>query len=176
MILILRGCWDTSKYRGREGGRAEGNERGEVQLDLELLTDTLKSNWFFAFMDTLLALHQTLQSLASWSEGCFCHEFMVGHPQHGRPRTSSYQVTCSFDTFEACPLKCLRAPELAAGAVLRKFSEFAEVHLRELRAQAELHLTVDELGALDAEYHTGIAVIEALLRVKTGFWQKLPWI
>ena len=75
---------------------------------------------------------------------CYCHEFMVDAKPPDRPCTSTYSASCNCDTFEACPLQCLRAPEMAAGGHMKRYDKFQMDGQEELAEKSQQYLSIEE--------------------------------
>ena len=153
---------------------AHNEEPDEVEhIDPNMLTKTMRSNLFFAYMDALLGLHRCVEKIGAWSEGCYCHEFMAGERISG---TSAYYDTRDFDTFKGCAVKCMRAPECAAGEIMNMFEERVRRAKLHLATNSQPFLSQDEWAEIMKMLDSGIALIRGILSVKVSFWQELPWI
>ena len=102
-LLIMRASWSEQLYKAPTSDNAGGDDEDpHGQFDARLLTSTLRSNRFFAYLDMILKLHKAIGKLGGWSEGCYCHEYL--HKKTKPPRhiaAAVYNKNQNFDTFQA---------------------------------------------------------------------------
>ena len=124
LLGVLRHCWDERKFRdGRDtsgqprkqstvddGGEDAGHR---LQFDPVALTATLRDPMFTACVYFVLALNAIPEKLASWAEGCSCHEPFCRYLSESRQR-AMFEAHYG-EGWRTCPLRGKRAPELAAG-------------------------------------------------------------
>jgi len=98
--------WDLPRYMGDA-------KAGTDALDMDA---ALRSAQWWGAMSTLDALYGIIRHCFLWCEGCACHTHLLseGAPQEVRKR------------WEACPLRGLRLPEVAAGSFFDMFRSLAE--------------------------------------------------
>ena len=130
---LLRRFWDEHLYAGNEtpdSNNKHFNPRG--------LTSTLANPKFFAYCDMLCLIHDIIEQLSGWSEGCQCHPpdmsatpiFQLVVPLEsatlGQATTHSNRDAAAerrrpdirkqfLGKLRACPTQGRRAPELAVG-------------------------------------------------------------
>jgi len=117
-LHMLRLFWDAHLYAGQEQEDGGGTRFNPMQL-----TATLRCNKFFAYCEMLQLLHRSIDELAGWSEGCFCHPPWLGEAgicgdgrgfSHRRGMRSETRQTF-LGSSKACPMQGCRAPEMAIG-------------------------------------------------------------
>ena len=154
---LLRQFWDEHLYKGNEkqdSNNKHFNPRG--------LTSTLANPKFFAYCDMLCLIHDIIEQLSGWSEGCQCHPpnmsatsvFQLVVPLES---ATLGQATTHLDSdtaerhkphirsqflgkLRACPMQGRRAPELAVGTwkiflralFSRSIAELAHTHQHKL--------------------------------------------
>ena len=103
MQTYLKGSVDTKKpFLLEEGSRAHVNR----------INCLMKSSYDWSTIAMVAMLSSECDHLGSWAESCPCHDLPVPEKQKQRQRRK--QNTANKEASE-CPLKCCRAPELAAG-------------------------------------------------------------
>eukprot|EP00959_Pyramimonas_sp_CCMP1952_P401806 8419145-Pyramimonas_sp.AAC.1 len=89
------------------------------QLDPKFTEKTIKSDFFWGYMHMLFSLHSIAEGLREWSESCPCHYDLLQLSRADRDAVGDIvrgaQTDCQWRC-AACPLRGLRAPELAAGS------------------------------------------------------------
>ena len=146
-------------------------------FDCWALEQVLQCSFINKYLDMLLCLERVPQKLAAWAEGCECHQPFVEHLSEYMQRKlvkSHYGAgLCT------CPMRGKRAPELANG---KEFS-LLQVLWRECLAEfmampsyASSPLLEESMGDLVSDFERGRSPIEAILRLKLDFWQRLPWV
>lgn len=131
IMQIFRVCWDEEAYRDADdnlrsstGSRvAEDDDGGPLgQFDPSALTKSIKDNFFNRYIHFAIGVDDICEThLASWGEGCLCHEMLFRHGSSG-DGMSQYRrrqlLACHFtDSVTVCPMAGKRAPELAAGRI-----------------------------------------------------------
>jgi hypothetical protein len=114
LLVVLRATWSSVKY---EQGHADAAEDDHRQSDFSVsdFTHMLRSNFFFAYLDMLAALRQTMKNLMGWREGCRCHEHLL----RGRTRQQREQALRADYSghlgVESCVMAGCRADECVPG-------------------------------------------------------------
>ena len=80
---------------------------------------------------------------------------------------------------ESCPLRAMKGPELATGAL----EEFAQVFWASFsknllvlpQTPGTERMTMEQEAVLMHDGHSAFTKIVSLLRLKTAFWRQLPW-
>ena len=155
-FLVARTCWDAQLYGSKSDGPDDTfaiYQDEKVKVDVQLLMDTLRSNFLFAFTDTIIALHSTVDNCSAWSEGCYCHECNVGTD---KSRVSAYSQTADFDAFEACAVKSLQAPEMAAGEIVNVYDANTHDAKSDLAIAVLPYLSIDEEAVITEVYEHGV--------------------
>ncbi len=128
---LLQEFWDEHLYSGNE--KQDSNNK---HFNPKGLTSTLANPKFFAYCDMLCLIHDIIEQLSGWSEGCQCHPpnmsaapiFQLAVPLESRARakvtprlnrdaTARHpDIRSQFlGKLRACPMQGRRAPELAVG-------------------------------------------------------------
>ena len=77
--------------------------------------------------------------------------------------------------FTECPMSGKLAPYMAAGQLDRELERIRAVSTMELADSFHSALSEEGRSTCLADWHTGTAHIQKILREKFAFWQKLPW-
>lgn len=126
VMPLLRACWDEQKYKDGtdvamdvSGASDEANPLG--QLDLPGLTISIHDAFFNRYLVFALGVDDIAETkLASWGEGCICHEaFYVGnrgvHDFSSQYRRNKLLTHHFGKGISVCPMAGKKAPEMAAG-------------------------------------------------------------
>ena len=179
LIGALKKFWNHDKYvegyqqRANAGGEADdGVGASFVAADL---TRALFSNMFNVYVSMVLSLFNIVENLASWFEGCQCHEQQL--QQHGNKiKRASKKETSESGPYAFCPMKGKRAPELAAGALGETFETLLSSRKASLlRKMSEQQLSQENEALVLQDFDAGKNYIQLGLQVKLDFWTKFPW-
>ena len=129
---LLQQFWDEHLYSGNE--KQDSNNK---HFNPKGLTSTLANPKFFAYCDMLCLIHDIVEQLSGWSEGCQCHPpnmsaapiFQLAVPLESAARANAttrlnkdaterpkHDTRSQFlGKLHACPMQGRRAPELAVG-------------------------------------------------------------
>ena len=103
--------------------------RGEAQPSRA--HSTISNGWWWTYAEMIAALHNVLMDFQVWCESCPCH-FDVKNLARAELREFSrlqHEPGLSSETdgpCYGCPLKGLRAPELAAGVWRQIFADLSD--------------------------------------------------
>eukprot|EP00969_Alexandrium_andersonii_P336732 14884470-Alexandrium_andersonii.AAC.1 len=73
ILAIMRGVWNMDVWK-RVAHRPDRNDDSGV--DLEMLSQTLASNWFFAYKSMITRVQDVLMGVSGVTESCHCHEHL----------------------------------------------------------------------------------------------------
>lgn len=126
----LRAAWSPTKFLSGgsievqgddDGGEVQGAQKGpRARLDIQGLSHTLRSAWWWAYAKMLSMLHEIPGEFRSWSEACKCHHWL--HEKSTGERSSEAEryialhaeLGLTSDCIGLnCPFKGMRAMELA---------------------------------------------------------------
>lgn len=184
-LLVLRECWSEARFLAAMGnsasGDAEDGDEANVPLQAQQFTKMLASNAWFLYARMVITLHSIARKLRGWSEGCVCHDFMRKNiKDRGSFWRRSLQKDFGVDWVSSCPLAGMRAPEMAAGAVLETFDNFASMVFDRFKVevfQLQIYrVSPQDLQVVLLDFDRGRAAMELCLRLKTQCWQSLPWL
>ena len=165
----LRGAWSRQKFVGPGGGAGLGKS-----LDMDLIDDACSSNLFWAYLEMVNELGQTMEHVMFWCESRPCHGHdaeLQGDKKHSKSGLFSRLGMYS------CPLAARRAPEFATGQIEEIVREgFRNAHARLLLSP--------KLGALSAEDQQVVVgdcsharrYTALVVTLKFVNWKQLPWI
>ena len=172
LIKILRVVWDATKYGDRaqrepEDGDQAANKAGAAAFDLQLITASMRDNLFFCYMSLLLQVDALPEKVSRWAEGCSCHELiMVGKSPFRRSTLLGGHP---------CPMAGKRAPELAAGHIPEVLNALCRLTVGETILRHG-PLNAADLAKITRDFTATKGHIELVLRTKTDFWQRVPWL
>jgi hypothetical protein len=169
VLLGLRAVWNEAAYRQNitEQERDEGEEPGGQQrqpgqgvFSPAMLTQTLRSNKWFVYLDFVLAVHNLPTHLTRWAEACGCHG--------GAKKTLSVAKV-------ACPMKGCKVPEMACGDLGALASDLFDQALL-LLLEKRHYLSDSEWSDIISDFESARGHVIFVLQVKTDFAKRLPWL
>jgi len=136
---------------------------------IKAVDDTIRSRFFWGYCMMVNTLAGFLTSLASWCEGCQCHEDEL-------TSNSTYFLRSKLTRQEgtSCCYKGRRAPELAAGFLKQHVDWLASSAMTELLGFIE-GLPPDQSSKILEDFHTACDRALLEIQVKTHHWEELPW-
>ena len=163
----LRFAWDATAYgMGSSGNAGSGREHPQ---DTALLADeTIRSEFWWRYLEMWLSLADVIQHCMRWAESCPCHcsrELGMLSLSFHRKRAHRFAAT----GVSACPLRGCQGPELAVG-------EFLPL-LDSLLNRSGAHLVMAVGRRLDeVQQHRLLADWErgSVLGLKLSCWGQLP--
>ena len=155
---------------GVEADRGDGSA-----VKADIADEAIRSPSFWGYMRMLDQVAEVMLELSAWAEGCPCHSCdaqFQGCTRH--QRATVFRRTFDVD---GCPLRTMRAPELASGIM--------KPLLGRLLTSVNTTLVLDPaISVLPPDTRASVLQDFAALRrhitftfaLKLGFWQQLPWI
>ena len=183
-LLPLRGdlqtYWDPELFLGGQTvDEARMDHAGNEGVDVVAVTAAIRENWFWTYGEMLMKMEECLDRLRRWSESCICHRFcnLASLTRHQRRKRFLKLVGPGANTmFTECPMAGKLAPYMAAGQLHVELDRLHDQSLAELTQGAQHWLTEAELSACLADWHSGTAYVQRVLREKLAFWGVLPWL
>ena len=169
LLPVLKETWNHAAYQRFGAHRDQDGEEDSFKADD--VTRVLDDPLFHGYTAMVSQLHGVPKSLASWMEGCSCHETLLsGQPSHRRGTFLHSQLGRS-----VCPMSGCRSCELAAGALEDVFTTLNSIAVGKLRQQVQTQLSAAQWATIIQDFELGRSHLHLGLRVKFAFWQKLPW-
>ena len=167
-LLVMRPSWSEARWRA-----AVVNSKDDGTFQPRMITELLRNNYFFAYMDTIIAIGSVPQSLGSWAEGCCCHEdLLIGERQDRRRK----KLRRAFNEKATdCPMRGKRLPELSVGALQPYFDEICGTAISHLLLDHHPYLQDHLWTKVVNMFELGKAALWAGLKVKLDFAERLPW-
>lgn len=164
-------AWSVSAYR--LGGRPMAAE-SEESAQVGLVDAALTSNLFWSYTHASDFLGECLLSQSIWSEACPCHDEdprMCGSSRHLRREAFKRLAGKT-----SCPLRCMRAPELATGSTGRFLERLLSVSNAELLMMpCFLACAPDERAIVSRDFGAAKRYSQFSFSIKLSFWPQLPW-
>ena len=179
LLSPLQKYWSHEKFsqsyqqRGRAADNDQGDEGGGSFVAPEL-TSALQSAMFHVYATLVLSLFNVVEDLASWFEGCLCHEHQLKQPKNKTARVAHKEIR-EFGPYAFCPMKGKRAPELAAGCLGEVFDKLLSMRKVSLLKTMRGQLSQEDERIVMQDLESGRNYIQLGLQVKFNFWGKLPW-
>lgn len=136
---------------------------------VKAVDDAIKNQYFWGYCMMVNILAGFLSSLASWCEGCQCHETeLTSHSTwFKRSRETKHEgLSCSY--------KGRRAAELAAGHLDQHIEWLCSAALAEVLSFC-VGLTADEQSTILVDWNSAVDKALFEISVKTEHWKLLPW-
>ncbi len=156
---VLRAAWSAHKYSGGSAkGAARAGPEDEHTINVSVIDGAISKPYFWAYTRMVAISGRSLKAIASWAEGCACHNHGAGIKAR-------------------CPLRTMRAPELAAGAL----DDILQVTSADASCALLTHPTVQQLceeerTRLMGELARAQRHIALYFAVKAAHWRQLPWV
>ena len=158
--------WDAGVFSfGAKDGVAEG-EKNEAGVIVTRASAAIRSPVFWTYTCMMNLLGDTVLRLHSWVEGCACHHDPNDDTVQSKPPRQP-QSAC------VCPMKGLRAPHMAAGAMWDVLAKLLSVANSWLWTEAML-LEPATGAAVMQDFSLARQSLEMTLRLKLSFWEHLP--
>lgn len=171
--------WDeptfvASHHAGHYSSAAEAGTEGAgfQQFSPSLFTSTMQDRLFACYVQLLHEIDAIPERLASWGEGCRCHERLVKHLSDGQ-RVALLKR--HFQRPGGCPMAGKRAPELAAGHVGHVVEQLCGTLVQDVIA-AHGPLSREQTRSMLADFIAVKDRISLNLQSKLDFWQRLPYL
>ena len=153
---ILVSHWDADRYSFDMRHQAPVLEPNSKRLSAEAVDAVIRSKAFWGYARCLEEIARCLHALDLWVEGCSCHD------PHWDPKAA-----------EACPLRGMRAAELAAGAMHHHLNVLSSKQTSELLAHLD-GVSDDDKSAILQDFCRARALLQCIFRIKTSHWEVLP--
>ena len=138
------------------------------------MSDVMKDNAFFAYLDMVLSWQGIVEALASWTEGCPCHGNALRDAGSAAARRKRLKE--AYEEPSTCKMKGRRLPELIAGELHKTFQDLAASSLQQLCLHSQVYVPVTEWSKILDDFSIARAHIESVLRVKFDWLERLPWV
>ena len=126
----LQRFWNQENFNGGRDPDAPGRE--SIFQHVSLITRTLRSQFWWGYLEFLYVLHGCCDSLSSWAEGCSCHEFTAEEDCVVKMLLRVSDLPPSSDGRCECNMRGRRAPEMATGRVSQFFQDLWGMGFHEL--------------------------------------------
>ena len=187
LLLMLRVAWQQQAFD--ESARSANNDEDQDQdchhddgeetsgrgraFSSAMLSKTLRSNFFFAYMSMCMQVHGVISSACGWAEGCECHDiFLQGVSRHFRAKAMAADFGKHTTT---CPLQGMRLPELVADMHDKILKSAADCNFAELLEDTAGWCAPAEWQVVARDFHAAAAHLQFEFKLKMHFTQTLPW-
>ena len=186
----LQAVWNPARFKGDGDELREGDADS---LNIECLTNSIRSPRWWYYADMLLSLHTISDSFSSWAEGCECHGWLNPLPSEPgmlrRRREFSFEAEqlrvarsmlglCATDGGDGdaflCPMAGRRAADLACKAAQSHFQQSWQSQKQAL-LQKGLGLDMAEMQEVLADFAHGASAMQGYMCQKLQCWDVLPW-
>ena len=168
---VLRRFWDLDKIRFHAPDRPVRQEPdagpafGDDHLrgpNLEVASEAIGSHAFWAWLRMVNELAEIVSHVENWFQSCPCHNTLDSQQRmqklHGR----------------SCPLRGLRAPELAAGAFEPFLQEIAALSAAAVTLMHTRHCQVPDRAWILADFEAAQQHLLFAFIMQTACWDHLP--
>ena len=172
-LEVIADTWDSKKFLEAPVEEWEDAHDG---FSTDAIQKASKDLLFQARVDLVVELDLMIQTLTAWCERCPCHEPIQSKYREGAPMDIARKECGQWATSGIpCPMRGCRAPEVAAGEVMRQLQAESAATLSKLTLKWKFRLPVDAWASLVADYAKGKSHIAYILTLKLDNWQQLPW-
>ena len=175
VFVQLRCAWDARKYL-RTHGEEQAHESGTEFKPAEV-TMCLSSGLFHAYLLFVVEINGLTQRIASWFEGCHCHEDLLQAACHPAKRTRHAHGPdrSSLAHASGCTLKGCRLPEMCAGSIWSMFNGECDLALGTLVVQCRHLLGEADWSIIVRDFAKAKNGMHAHMTVKFDWCKRLPW-
>ena len=189
--VVLRKSWSKDKYlqgssshrdgrshagvaadEARAGAEAEEMDRDSIdKADLAMV-----SSKFWATAHMIYCICCGADTLASWCEGCPCHEEAVNQPTRWMREAKYRQIAgAAASQHRPCPVKGCRAPGVACGDHLATFDKIYTMEaLCIMGSTSSSNLAPEDRDSILKEMNIARSVLHQSFSQKAYFWQQIP--
>ena len=148
----LRAGWSEEKFGATHS----------KQMDTSIVESAVHSPFFWAYAFMISRLGATLQAVSNWSERCPCHDA---------------SQSLSIYSGKPCPMAGRRAPEMAAGELLKEVSNLCdETHANILLNPNMCACSLENQKCLIDDFSAARRHLLFGFGVKLHHWRELPWL
>jgi len=179
---MLRTAWDFGRLRrgSNDGGDvaaagaqvdASEQSREESARVMRLAGDAIQSKFFWIYLQMLQSLSSVLKHMTAWSHSC------PSHSVHARDLIGQQAEEVDQDrkkVQEKCPLRGLRAPCMAAGALKDFIAEVLRMSQVQLALRRAAWLEPDERIKVMSDFEAGRAHFAYEFQIKVPVHDVLP--
>ena len=189
-LKVLAYTFDVEKFRsGVDFSGASRPEQARVQesqeaqaglskFSPEAVKLVLRDPVFHHFVHLVFLLEKMPDKLAKFGEGCPCHGVLL--PHMSRYAADRLMESHYGEGITACPASGMMAPEIVGGVLEKLF----EGSMRDLETEMLEVQCLPRAPEMDAGHweklmrncRSAHKHLMSLLKLKTVFWQQLPWI
>ena len=187
-VSVLRRAWNQRAYEGQgEHALKEKDwEEGGIFKPAELST-ILRSALFRAYHHMIVKLHHPPHRLASWFEGCPCHEIIMSTPgddQRICPARREAAMKADGVSYGRCVLSSCRVVESVDGKVdevIDDINQEISLSFRHTLAMKDQDGLTPPLAEQDkamviSDFTLALSNIKLGVSVKFGWLKNLPWL
>ena len=194
VLPIIRSAWDERRYNfglaadnserqtaAGDAGNAGGDSNHHSSFDPNLLTQTLRDSFFFAYLDMVLALVSMTEDIAFWAESCSCHEDILSH-SHKRSMSASKNMKSSrvLSNFfsgkaDVCPMRGKRLPELVAYGADKMLLDLGSAAIGSLFVSHRHFVSIEQWNQLRSDFDVGKNQAVLQFRLKFDWANRLPY-
>ncbi|CAE7195772.1 unnamed protein product [Symbiodinium natans] len=171
---VLRRFWDLGKMRFLVPGQANRPERAEENAgaafgddhprgpNLELASEAIRSHVFWAWVRMVSELAEIVSHTENWFQSCVCHN------------AAESQKRLLLTHGQSCPLRSLRAPELASGAFEPFLQEISALSAAAVTLMHCRHCEIADRAWILADFEAGRQHLLFAFIMQTACWSHLP--
>jgi hypothetical protein len=171
----LVAAWSLRKFTFGQAAPADEEDTSGANLKLCVADEAIRSQRFWAYMEMVDCLAETLTEVAAWAETCPCHSVdpsLSGPTRHQRVRLFQQRVGLA-----TCPMRTRRAPELADFEAVKLLRRLMSVALPSLLLMPAISATSeDDKRLVLSDFVHGRQHLLFVFNAKFGHWRQLPWV
>ena len=154
--------WSLEAYgRARRGIEIAGGDEA-WQSEVEVVDEAINDPLFWDALRVLTLLAKLVIESIVWSESCSCHGDLDWENCTSEERAR----------WRSCPLRGMRASDLAAGLFFRHFANLAATYAIDLAGALSRDLTPQQRGILIQDFEQGRAHLFAAFTLRLSPWQQ----
>jgi hypothetical protein len=170
----LQAAWSLQNFMMGGGVQEDRAGGGSRQLRPDIVDRAVRNPWFWGYMHMADRLGETLMEIMGWAEGCPCHSDDPNLRGPARHHAAGLQARIGK---KSCPLDTRRAPECAAGELLRILKRLLDLsNMSVLMDPLTLACAPGERAEILANFAAARRQLLMTFSLKLSHWQQLPHV
>ena len=169
----------AGRQRNEPEEESDGQRERVGELNCSKIEKTVQSAKWWGFAIMIQALHGVVALFQQWAEACPCHwspeEFTAEQLRAWARLCRDLDISEQEGPHIDCPLRGLRAPELAAGDWRFVLNHLVAVCLQKILAQIDF-LEPQDISDIVHDWEEGKKHVFAVLELKLRPWSCMPWV
>ena len=176
VLAFLSASWNAGLYLAGHSGADGADDVADDSFQASHITKALQDKMLVAFVSMVFTLDWFVARIASWAEGCDCHEQdLVEEPTKYKRNKRMRRHLKLQQRARPCMNKGKRSASMASGQLDVFLAALQQKALGQLMSEIRWGLTEAEWQQILADWTRAVGHVLTELSQKCAFWRKLPW-